>query len=86
MSDWHPEDIKAAIRKRGISLAALAADHNISKQTLSLCLSSRASERGDLIIADFLGLKPRTIWPSRYHTDGTRIRLQSLSAAERAAA
>lgn len=26
---WHPEDIKAAIRKRGVSLTALAVSHGL---------------------------------------------------------
>ncbi len=85
MADWHPEDIKAAVRKKGKTLAMLASDAGLSKQALSVCLASRASERGDLIIANFLGIPPQRIWPSRYR-NGVRIRLRTLSTAEKAAA
>lgn len=86
MSDWHPEDIKAALRKRGMTLAALARTAGFSKQVLSMCLGGRASERGDKIIAKALGLKPHQIWPSRYRANGERLRFRALSEAERAAA
>ncbi|WP_288987665.1 helix-turn-helix domain-containing protein [uncultured Sphingopyxis sp.] len=76
--DMHPEDIKAAIRKKGGSLAALtraqaAAGKPISIQALSQSLQARVSERCEYIIADFLEVHPREIWPSRYRANGTRI-------------
>lgn len=79
--DWHPEDIKAAVRKAGSSLAELASDAGISKQALSLALQARVSERCELIIADFLKLHPRTIWPSRFREDGRRIGASRRSKA-----
>lgn len=72
--DWHPEDIKAAVRKRGQTLAGIARMSGVAKQTLSACLASRASERGDRVIAKFLGLNPQEIWPSRYRKNGERLR------------
>lgn len=84
--DWHPEDIKAAIRKTGTTLSELARDAGFSKQVLSACLTSRASERGDQIIAEAVGLKPHQIWPSRYRKNGERLRFRALSETERAAA
>lgn len=77
--DMHPEDIKAAIRKKGGSLAALARAQEasgkpaISIQALSQALQARVSARCECIIADFLEVHPRQIWPSRYRANGTRI-------------
>lgn len=83
-SDWHPEDIKAAIRKRGGTVAQLARDSGVSKQALGQCIERRASEHGDQIIAHFLGLKPHQIWPSRYTAKGQRIRFRAPSAIAQA--
>lgn len=75
----HPEDIKAAIRKRGSSLAALARAQElegkpaITIQALSQALHARVSARCEDIIADFLEVPPSAIWPSRYRANGTRI-------------
>ncbi|WP_336958715.1 helix-turn-helix domain-containing protein [Sphingobium aquiterrae] len=71
--DWHPEDIKAAIRKKGSSLAELARREGISTQALSLALQARVSARCELIIADFLNVHPSKIWPTRYKADGERM-------------
>ncbi|WP_336973444.1 helix-turn-helix transcriptional regulator [Sphingobium aromaticiconvertens] len=79
--DWHPEDIKAAVRKRGSSLAALARQGGISTQALSLTLQARVSEKCELIISDFLNIHPSEIWPSRYRDDGTRMGSGRRSAA-----
>lgn len=85
-TDWHPEDIKAAIRKKGATLVDIAADAGVSKQTVSAAIERRASERVDLKIAEFLGVKPHQIWPSRYNAKGQRIRFRNTRAAARAAA
>ncbi len=77
----HPEDIKAAIRKQGITLAELAASAGVSKQAVSAALDRRSSERVDQLIADFIGLKPHQIWPSRYNAKRKRIRYRSVTAA-----
>ena len=84
--DWHPEDIKAAVRKQGSTLAELARAAGVKKQTLSACLVARASERGDRIIAEFLRVPPHHIWPSRYRKNGTRLRFCAPQIGERAAA
>lgn len=84
--DWHPEDIKAEIRKRGSTVAQLARNSGLSKQALGQCIERRASERGDQIIAEFLDLKPHQIWPSRYTAKGQRIRYCAPSASAQLAA
>jgi Ner family transcriptional regulator len=80
-TDWHPEDVKAAIRKQGSTLAELASTAGVSKQSISAAIDRRASERIDQIIADFIGLKPHQIWPSRYNAKGKRIRYRAAPAA-----
>jgi Ner family transcriptional regulator len=84
--DWHPEDIKAEIRKRGGTVAQLARDSGLSKQLLGQCIERRASEHGDEVIAKFLGFQPHQIWPSRYTAKGTRIRFRATPAAAQVAA
>lgn len=75
--DWHSEDVKAAIRKRGSTLSALAKANGISAQALSRAIFERTSARAEIIIAEFLGMHPMKIWPSRYDEVGERLsRLQ----------
>lgn len=75
MHDWHPEDIKAEVRKRGVTLADIARSAGIAGNALRLALTlpRRDAERA---IAAFLGVHPMVIWPSRYHADGRRKRPQ----------
>lgn len=77
----HPEDIKAAIRKAGSTLTALADANGVRKQTLSLALQARVSSRAERVIADFLGMHPMNIWPSRYDRNGTRRTMVARKAA-----
>ena len=67
---WHREDIKAAIRKTGSTLKSLSRLHGYDDSAVHKALKQQwpAVER---IIADFLGIPPTTLWPDRYHADGT---------------
>ncbi len=67
---WHREDVKAAIRKRGISLEQLSEANGLDKRACSLALL-RPHFAAELVIAEFLGVSPRQIWPHRYDSDGT---------------
>lgn len=67
---WHREDIKAAIRKRGISLEALSEANGLDKRACSLALL-RPYFAAELVIAEFLGMSPRELWPQRFDADGT---------------
>lgn len=67
---WHREEIKAAIRMRGISLEALSETNGLDKRSCSLALL-RPHFAAELVIAEFLGVSPRQIWPQRYDGDGT---------------
>ena len=64
--DWHPEDIKAAIRKRGMTTSQLSRSNGLAESTLRNVFRYHWP-KGEKIIADFLGLAPGDIWPSRYN-------------------
>lgn len=91
MADMHPEDIKAAIRKRGSNLSALAFAADMNKQTLSLALTARVSAKAEQVIANFIERPAAEIWPSRYGADGKRTSMRrskeemELEAARKAA-
>ena len=67
---WHSADVVAAIWKRGSSIIKLSRQHGLSKGALSNALRT-SWPRAEKIIADFIGVTPQEIWPSRYHDDGT---------------
>ncbi|WP_145589803.1 helix-turn-helix domain-containing protein [Yersinia rochesterensis] len=66
ISDWHPADIIAAIRKKGSSLSAVSRNSGLSSSTLTNALT-RPWPKGEYIIADFLDVHPSEIWPTRYY-------------------
>jgi len=70
--DWHPEQIKAAIRMRGTTLTALALSAGYREsaviRTLRHCWPAV-----EQIIAQFLGVHPQDIWPSRYDGNGASL-------------
>lgn len=63
--DWHRADVVAAVRKRGKTVRQLSIDSGLSPNTLKSALQFKYP-KGEKIIADFLGLEPEQIWPSRY--------------------
>lgn len=85
-SDWHPEDIKAAIRKRGMTIGRLAALHKMMPRNLTLAMEARVSARSERIIAEFIGVQPHEIWPSRYDANGDRKWMRVPTHLRKAAA
>jgi Ner family transcriptional regulator len=81
--DMDPELIKYEIRVRGKSLADLAKTAGVSRQTMSIALHARASARAEVVIAEFLGLSPKQIWPSRYDDAGNRMSVVEARAVAR---
>jgi Ner family transcriptional regulator len=90
-SDWHHEDVKAAIRKTGVSLSELARQHGYSISAIKMTLR-RPSVPVQTIIAKHLGVLPQVIWPTRYdergepisrHYDGGGPRSRHRSATQR---
>jgi len=68
----HPEDIKAALRKQGVTQAKLAEQLNVDESTVSQIIHSRRSRRIEKAIARVLKSKPEVLWPDRYHQHGKR--------------
>ena len=64
--DWHPADIIAALKKRGMSLAAVSRNAGLASSTLANALT-RHWPKGERLIAEALDVAPENIWPSRYH-------------------
>lgn len=71
--DWHPADIVAAVRKRGLTLRKLSVARGLGPGALKNALSYPYI-RAQAIIAEFIGVPPQEIWPSRYNPDGTHVR------------
>lgn len=67
---WHREDIKAAVRKRGVCLEGLSKSAGLELRACSSALL-RPHFAAELVIAEFLGVSPRQLWPHRYDADGT---------------
>ena len=61
----HREDIKAAIRKSGTTLVALALNNGLKESTVRKALQ-RPSLLAEGIIARQLDKRPQDIWPDRY--------------------
>ena len=68
-ADWHPEDIKAAIRKTGLTLSDLSRAAGFSEGAAKRALLI-PWPRMEAAIAARLGREPHEIWPSRYSPDG----------------
>ncbi|HAF00428.1 MAG TPA: transcriptional regulator [Methylophilaceae bacterium] len=68
--DWHRADIVAAFRKRNTTLAHYSRNQGYTSTWLAQA-TGRPYPRAERVIAEFLGVTPQTIWPSRYHADGT---------------
>lgn len=82
--DWHPEDVKAALRKVGQTLSGLSQSNGYSTSTVG-CVLRRPAAGVQAVIAAVLKMKPQDIWPSRYHADGTPRRRGQYSRPHAAA-
>tara|TARA_B100000614_G_C14372999_1_gene422219 strand:- start:93 stop:395 length:303 start_codon:yes stop_codon:yes gene_type:complete len=69
VSNWHHEDIKAEIRKRGSTLKEIGIKAGLHPSALghSLYYPVPAANRA---IADFFGLNVQDIWPGWFDADG----------------
>jgi Ner family transcriptional regulator len=85
-ADWHPEDVKAAIRKTGTTMEALGLSAGFSRVVVGIALR-RPMPRIEALIARHLGVAPQTIWPSRYDAEGNPKRgLYAVTHQNRSAA
>lgn len=72
IQDWHPADIKAALHKKGITLASIAKAYELTSSSTLSSTFTRSYPLNEKRIADAIGVHPKVIWPSRYNLDGTR--------------
>ncbi|SMF82842.1 transcriptional regulator, Nlp family [Tistlia consotensis] len=85
LANQHPEDVKAAVRKTGITLTALGIRAGIPGATVRKCLYTPCP-KGNRVVADYLGLDLFALWPEWYDRDGNRLssRSRKTSAARSA--
>lgn len=81
----HPEDARARIRKRGLTLTALAAKAGLHVSTISHCLR-RCIPAANHAVAAHLGVAPSELWPDWFDRDGVRLRTVPIGARSRGAA
>lgn len=63
--DWHAEQVKAAVRMRGKTLAQLSREAGLKPDTMRNVFRCHIP-RYEGLIAEYLGVDPAQIWPSRY--------------------
>lgn len=73
---WHPEEIKCAVRMKGATLTDLALSNGLPEAACRLALI-RSHRAAEAVIARFLGVSARTLWPDRYDADGRRKHVRS---------
>lgn len=69
--DWHRADILAALRKNGWSLRSLAAEGNVSYNTLKSALD-KPYPKMERLIANAIGVPPEVIWAERANKRNSR--------------
>lgn len=80
---WHPEDIKAALRKRYGSLEHLCRTWGLNRCAISNALRDAShSVPTEMRIALALGMRPQVLWPDRWDA-ATGKALPRPSKAER---
>ena len=71
---WHREDIKAELRKRFGTMAALGIGWGYNRRAATNARSTSGhSRRIELRIADALGETPWKLWPDRWGSDGVPL-------------
>jgi Ner family transcriptional regulator len=82
VNKWHPETIKAEVRKRGLWLKDLDKRSQLPERTCATALY-RPGPRGERAIAKFLGVPAHQLWPERYDAQGRRLRPQPMRNYQR---
>ena len=69
----HPEDIKAAIRKTGITLTQLSIQAGLGESAVRQALFFHHCPAGEKAIIEYLDIHPHKLWPERYDEHGNRV-------------
>jgi Ner family transcriptional regulator len=72
ITGWHRADVLAEVRKRGSTLAAIAATKGLARQTMYWAFI-RPNLRANRAIAEFLGVPLNELWPQWFDADGKLI-------------
>jgi Ner family transcriptional regulator len=68
--DWHPAEVVAALRMKGISLRQLALLNGYTNANSLTSALRRPYPLAEALIAEAIGIPAPRIWPSRYGSDG----------------
>lgn len=68
--DWHRADVIAAFKKRGTTITRVARELGMCDSYL-MQATGKPYPKAERILAEYLGMNPQDIWPSRYNLDGT---------------
>ena len=76
-SDWHPADVQAALKKRGLTLAGLSRANGYHATAAGKALK-RPWPALEGLIAAAIGKTPHEIWPSRYRAARSVSAIQTI--------
>ena len=68
--DWHPAEVGAQLRMKGISLRQLSLLNGYRNPNSLAKALHKPYPTAEAIIAETLGISAQEIWPSRYDSDG----------------
>ena len=68
---WHPEDIKAELRKRFGEMTTLSKSWGYARNAISVALATDRSRVVERRIAEALQVPLHELWPERWNPDGT---------------
>ena len=71
-ANTHPEDIKARVYKKGVTLQDIANAAKVSGDTVRKSVRVPCP-KGNRVIADFLGVPLCTLWPEWYDARNNRL-------------
>jgi lambda repressor-like predicted transcriptional regulator len=74
-SDKRPEEIRYLLNCEGLTFADVARECGLPESTVRTA-TRKPSIEGEWAIAYFLGLPASKIWPSRYDSNGERLKPQ----------
>ena len=69
---WHPEDIKAEVRKRGMSLSGLSRSVGLCDSACRVAFQ-KPVPAANRAIAELIGQSLHVLWPRWFDTDGNRL-------------
>lgn len=76
---WHPEDIKAELRKRFGTLTALAERLGYHRSSVGRALGRPDYPGIHQAVAAALGVTPHTLWPQWWSPDGVYLGRSSIA-------